>query len=599
MVEALALLGDGAGPGVLAEVAGTDPAPALAAARRAGLLGAPTEDGTPFAHALLQDGVRAAVPRRPPYRSTSGRRARCPTGCPAGPPRIGGPPAGTARPPTARCARPSRPGGRSPSTTRSGTCRTPPTRWPPPVRATPRLAELLVRLATAEFVAGRIPDSAARSEAAADAATRAGRPDIVAQAALVLRGVTNPYVAPVVEALCRQALATEQPTAVRARLLAELAAMAAENGDPTEADRQAAEALRLAEQDGDPVAVLDAARARELTLLTADSVGERLRLGRLAIATAAEAGQPLSAVLGAGWQVRAGYQLARLDVVDEAFLVLGRVVERTGQPLARWHLERATAARSDPGGPVRAARVANQRAKDVAEALGDPTTVGMFYAHAGHLARLRGDRERPAGRRRSQFDVLAEEFRGAPAMPLVRASQAQAMLLLGRRTRRSRSGTSCGPRFDRMAYDFRWGGMVLLLADLAVSFGDGPARRPSSPRWPSGATARHGRHRHRVLLRLAAAEIGLLHATAGRPAEAAAYLRRAIPANQAVRGRPHVALCRLELAAVLRATGELDEAADLVRVAAAEFAGWTCPDRWPGPTGSTPSWPRPAGMPTR
>jgi hypothetical protein len=62
VVEALALLGEGAGPGVLAEVAGTDPEPALAAARRAGLLGAPAEDGTPFAHALLQDGVRAAVP---------------------------------------------------------------------------------------------------------------------------------------------------------------------------------------------------------------------------------------------------------------------------------------------------------------------------------------------------------------------------------------------------------------------------------------------------------------------------------------------------------------------------------------------------------
>src|SRR6185437_16069236 len=56
------LLGAGAGPRVLAEVAGTDPEPALAAARRAGLLGTPTEDGTPFAHALLQDGVRVAVP---------------------------------------------------------------------------------------------------------------------------------------------------------------------------------------------------------------------------------------------------------------------------------------------------------------------------------------------------------------------------------------------------------------------------------------------------------------------------------------------------------------------------------------------------------
>ena len=572
VVEALALLGDGAGPGVLAEVAGTDPAPALAAARRAGLLGTPTEDGTPFAHALLQDGVRAAVPSvaavpiheraacalsdRLPGRAAAHWRA-----------------AGRHREAADCAVRAAEQAGRAlalddavrhlqdaaDSLAAAGA-------------DDAALAALLVRLATAEFVAGRIPDSAARSEAAADAATRAGRPDIVAQAALVLRGVTNPYVAPVVEALCRQALATEQPTAIRARLLAELAAMAAENGDPTEADRQAAEALRLAEQDGDPVAVLDAARARELTLLTADSVGERLRLGRLAIATAAEAGQPLSAVLGAGWQVRAGYQLARLDIVDEAFLVLGRVVERTGQPLARWHLERATAARGALEGRFAAARVANQRAKDVAEALGDPTTVGMFYAHAGHLARLRGDRSDLPDDVAAQFDVLAEEFRGAPAMPLVQASLAQAMLLLGRRDEAFEMWDELRARFDRMAYDFRWGGMVLLLADLAVSFGDGPSAETliaalaewrDCPGTVGIATAYFSGSPLR--------EIGLLHATAGRPAEAAAYLRRAIPANQAVRGRPHVALCRLELAAVLRATGELDEAADLVRVAAAEF----------------------------
>jgi DNA-binding NarL/FixJ family response regulator len=66
-------------------------------------------------------------------------------------------------------------------------------------------------------------------------------------------------------------------------------------------------------------------------------------------------------------------------------------------------------------------------------------------------------------------------------------------------------------------------------------------------------------------------EIGLLHGVAGRPTDAASYLRRAIAANQAVRSRPYVGLCRLELATALRATGELAEAADLVRVAAAEF----------------------------
>ena len=100
----------------------------------------------------------------------------------------------------------------------------------------------------------------------------------------------------------------------------------------------------------------------------------------------------------------------------------------------------------------------------------------------------------------------------------------------------------------------------------------GRAPRCSSPRWPSGvdcpgavgvATAYFSGSPLREIGR-AARDRGAAGGGGGVPAPGR-------PANQAVRGRPHVALCRLELAAALRATGELDEAADLVRVAAAEL----------------------------
>ena len=287
-------------------------------------------------------------------------------------------------------------------------------------------AEVLVALATAEFLAGRLPDSLRRCAEAAAAATRAGRSDLLAEAALVVRGVTYPEVVDVVRPLCERALAADLPIATRVRLLAQLATMDAEGGHPAAAERRAVEALGLAEAGGDPAAVLDAARARELTLLAAADAPERLRLGRLAVDHATALGQPLATVLGAGWLLRAGYQLARLDVVSEAFGVLERVAARSGQPLVRWHLLRANAARATVEGRFDAAREFNRQATEVAAAIGDPTAAGLSHAYLGHLARLRGD----PGDLAPDFWQLLASF---PMMPLIRANEANLLVLLGRR----------------------------------------------------------------------------------------------------------------------------------------------------------------------
>ena len=339
--------------GVLAEVAGTDPEPALAAARRAGLLGAPTEDGTPFAHALLQDGVRAAVPPAtavPIHERAAGALSERLPGRAAAHWRA----AGRHREAADCAVRAAEQAGRAlalddavrhlqdaaDSLAAAGA-------------GDAELAEVLVRLATAR-VRGRPhpgqrgPVRGGRRCGHPGRAAGSGRPGRAraARRHQPVRGARGGGAVPA-------GAGRRPPTAVRARLLAELAAMAAENGDPAEADRLAAEALRLAEQDGDPVAVLDAARARELTLLTADSVGERLRLGRLAIATAAEAGQPLSAVLGAGWQIRAGYQLARPRHRRRGVRGArpgGRADRAAAGPLAPGAGDRGP---GDAGGPVR------------------------------------------------------------------------------------------------------------------------------------------------------------------------------------------------------------------------------------------------------
>ncbi len=562
VVETLAVLGDGAGPGVLAEVAGTDPAAALAAGRRAGLLGPPTEDGTPFAHALLQDGVRAAIAPAtavPMHERAAGALAGPQPGRAAAHWRA----AGRHREAAAAAAGAATEAARALALDTAARHRRDAVADLRAAGAGPaELAEALIALAAAELPAGRLLDSLAGCEQAAAEATRAGRPDLVAAAALVIRGVTNPDVGALVERLGRQAIEAGVDDGTRARLLAQLATAAAGDARPREAAELSTEAMELAEADGDPTTVLDALRARQLTLLTADAAGERLRLARLAMARDDD---PLVVVLGAGWQLRSAYQLARMDLVEESFGVMERVAERSRQPLARWHLARARASRFVLEGEFGRAAAASAQAQELAAEFGDPVMVGMAYAHACHAARVRGD---PGALPPDVWELLA----GTPPLPLIRANNANVLLLAGRRDEAYPLWEELRADFPTMVEDFTWGGFLFEMAELAVAYADPPtaelvlarlAQWRDCPGTVGIATA--------YFSGSPVYDIGRLAAVAGRPEQAAAALRDAIAANRAVRARPQVALSRLELARVLRTLGGLDEATELVRLAAAEF----------------------------
>jgi hypothetical protein len=96
--------------------------------------------------------------------------------------------------------------------------------------------------------------------AAADAAEQDRRPNLVAEAALVLRGIGDQTVAVTLLGLCDRALAgTGCPDGRRTRLLAQRASALAELGDLETADADSAAAMAAAV--GDPAAELDAIRA--------------------------------------------------------------------------------------------------------------------------------------------------------------------------------------------------------------------------------------------------------------------------------------------------------------------------------------------------
>ena len=213
---------------------------------------------------------------------------------------------------------------------------------------------MLIDLAHAEYLAGRYDRCLDRCADAADAAASAGRGDLVARSALVLQGVTYQRAGEVLSRLCRQALADpDLATDLRARVLAQLATVEADSGHVAQAEVMARESLDLAAQSGDPLAEIEAAHAREMTLVHPGDTPERMRLGELVAERAEALGQPLAALLGHEWRIHAAYLSARLDVVNGS----GHRDRAAGPPVrpAAGALAPAPAAR-EPGHAERAVR---------------------------------------------------------------------------------------------------------------------------------------------------------------------------------------------------------------------------------------------------
>ena len=90
------------------------------------------------------------------------------------------------------------------------------------------------------------------------------------------------------------------------------------------------------------------------------------------------------------------------------------------------HPDPVRAAHAALAGRLDDARAANERAADVARRLGEPSTLGMSHAFALQLARLTGD---PDDLGQGWWEGLSS----APEIPVVQASRAGGLLLVGRR----------------------------------------------------------------------------------------------------------------------------------------------------------------------
>jgi DNA-binding CsgD family transcriptional regulator len=200
-------------------------------------------------------------------------------------------------------------------------------------------AELLLELARCEFRSGAVDDAWRSCLGAADLGRAAGDGATLADAAIVLRGITNSPVTPQIHALCREALAMLQGAdPVReARVLAQLAVTVdpfSSAGEPGLGQR----ALQAAEATGDPDARFLAMQARQMELVDGAHVLERLSIGERAVRLGHETGLDEYAAWGHVWRMDAFWELGRRVPLDAELAAFVGLVAHLKEPLWVWRL---------------------------------------------------------------------------------------------------------------------------------------------------------------------------------------------------------------------------------------------------------------------
>jgi ATP/maltotriose-dependent transcriptional regulator MalT len=429
-------------------------------------------------------------------------------------------------------------------------------------------AELLLELATAEFRAGRFGESLQHATAASDAATAGGRSDLLAPAALTVQDVAAPGFPPAVLRMCERALAdpsTAGRPALRARLLAQAASVLADAGRVTASTARSTEALALAEESGDPQAVIDAVRARMKAHPTALPREERLRLGRLAIDHAATTGQPLAELWGAKWRIDAALEVGDTATVEDELARVAALAGRTRLPLVRWHDLRLRASVAALYGRFAEALALNEQARVVGstELTQDLSAAGMSGAFLYQYSLVTGIARDLEGEAVALMDL-------ADDVPIVQASRTVVALVGGRREEAAARYAQLRPRVTEPDF-VESAGVAETLVPLVEEFGDAAAAEAltgivASIRIDAGGAGVYCCGSSQVLL-------GRLAAVRGEWDEAVARFEEALRVDTRTGARPAAVNDTVRLAAALVARGraaDLPRAAELARSALAE-----------------------------
>ena len=204
---------------------------------------------------------------------------------------------------------------------------------------------ILLSRARCLYRAGAIAASWQASQEVVAAARTIGDARLLAEAALVVRGIGDPAICVPLFKLCQvalDALAGSDPV-LEARLLGQMgvAGLQAHVGlaEAGLADRATNAAFRTGDSDARFLAL----QAKEMELAGPIGLAERLELGDEALSLAEETRDPAIAVWARSWRLTAYWELGRRADLDRELAALGGAAEQAQEPLGLWRFQMAQA----------------------------------------------------------------------------------------------------------------------------------------------------------------------------------------------------------------------------------------------------------------
>ena len=136
------------------------------------------------------------------------------------------------------------------------------------------------------------------------------------------------------------------------------------------------DALSAAESAADPVALVDALRARQLACCAPDGLTERIMLAGRMLEVADALGSAWVEMWGRLWRIDTLFETGQLRLVQRELTDLGSCLDRLSGPVGRWHyLESAATLALATGRFTEAARLAHEGFKVFSD-MGHPAAIG-------------------------------------------------------------------------------------------------------------------------------------------------------------------------------------------------------------------------------